>query len=119
MNCGEGCTKCTATSATEKSCSEKAAGYFIKAGVATKCFTNCAVCDDENVGKCTKPADGYYFDFGLGRCAIANCQLCPNDRTKCDTCLNSFFKTTTTPVACNACIKNCVSCKDDKTCDTC
>lgn len=121
MACGEGCATCTATSATEKTCGAASVGYFLKANVPTKCAANCASCSDVDVAKCTKSADGYFFDVGLGKCTIANCKSCPNNRTGCDSCVQGFFKSSTTPPTCEACTtKNCATCSRDKaTCETC
>lgn len=47
MKCDEGCNKCTATSATEKTCSEAAAGYSLdKNNALIKCIDKCLKCTE-------------------------------------------------------------------------
>lgn len=81
----------SATAANEK-CIAAAAGYFLNAGVAEKCLTNCKACTGSTFALCTTPAEGFWKDTTEIKACGKNCLECTS-ATLCTKCAVGYGTT--------------------------
>ena len=83
--------------------------------VCKRCVSPCMTCQTKDT--CLSCVAGFTFaNNQCNKCTVDHCSKCDAGVQTCQGCFERFFLNVG---KCDACIANCIDCKDAKTCDKC